>query len=759
MQDDYLNRILNYIFDKRFTRALLIDGDWGSGKSYFVKNTLIPQIEGMSISKDDSTSGADTKRKDKKTYFVMMISLYGISSIESIQSAIYSACMGKMIERHGGEVPNTILKHVALFGSTIFMGIGSHYGVDKQAKKLLTQVGNGILSARKEEMVLIFDDLERCQIDVIELMGYINNLCENNGYRVIIVANENEIVKQENEIARAIQSLTAMLDLHNNDNPRDKKDESKYMTKQGRIISELNYNKNDTRTESQKRTLDTHREALFERSTLYERTREKLIGLTIRYNPCLSAVYDEVLSNAINNVSVNKFLRLKKSFVVDRFELQGHKNLRTVISFFIATGEVMKRIIDFDKRGVLSSEKVDADRIIDEERDRLLLYLIQTAINKAEGIVANKLTGVRYAIERKGVFSEEESLLRYAAIDEYWDSLTVDPSIVKEDFCRRISDCIENEIAKINDTEHYKLALFRLREWYYFSDRDVKTDLRMLREELNEKKYYPVEFKDIIYTLMCINNENFGLSIKEPNKQSSAGCIYDAVEEIVISDDEDTSSSENGDENPGYVEWEQVDINEYVKLMLGYLDNGEVTITPDMLRLFSDDLVFVKKYKGYIQPLLDWINTKELAKLQKSESCNDILGLESDRLYAFFSEHRDIYYSKRKFLSLYGYEKIEDMITKSIVKKLMIFADTIRLVYNTANLRDFFSEDYNTIYRIWVDLKTDRENGRELFNPNRERTREIALRRLEKDFSDYEEKLRDPNEVLIYRTEKRDHSC
>ena len=32
--------ITNYIFDNRFSRALLIDGDWGCGKSFFVKNIL-----------------------------------------------------------------------------------------------------------------------------------------------------------------------------------------------------------------------------------------------------------------------------------------------------------------------------------------------------------------------------------------------------------------------------------------------------------------------------------------------------------------------------------------------------------------------------------------------------------------------------------------------------------------------------------------------------------------------------------------------
>ena len=58
---DYLDRIKNYIFDDRFTRALLIDGDWGCGKSYFVKHTLVDEIE-----KTELMGGTDEPNDLKK---------------------------------------------------------------------------------------------------------------------------------------------------------------------------------------------------------------------------------------------------------------------------------------------------------------------------------------------------------------------------------------------------------------------------------------------------------------------------------------------------------------------------------------------------------------------------------------------------------------------------------------------------------------------------------------------------------------------
>ena len=216
MQDDYLKRITNYIFDNRFSRALLIDGDWGCGKSFFVKNILIPEIEKTKVKgkKEDENSLNDSQEDRAKNYSALMISLYGISNIESIQSAIYSACLEKMTDKTGNHAFKNVLNHATLLGTTVLKGISSHFGVETEVGSLLTQIGDGVLAAKKEDIILIFDDIERCRVDIIELMGFFNNLCENSGYRIILIANEDEIARQENDIALAIQTQTALIDLY-----------------------------------------------------------------------------------------------------------------------------------------------------------------------------------------------------------------------------------------------------------------------------------------------------------------------------------------------------------------------------------------------------------------------------------------------------------------------------------------------------------------------------------------------------------------
>ena len=68
------------------------------------------------------------------------------------------------------------------------------------------------------------------------------------------------------------------------------------------------------------------------------------------------------------------------------------------------------------------------------------------------------------------------------------------------------------------------------------------------------------------------------------------------------------------------------------------------------------------------------------------------------------------------------------------------------------------SEDYDTVNQIWQDLKKDRETGRSRFNPLKERTREMALRRLETDFESYRNQLRDINGVIEERIEEQELS-
>lgn len=64
--------ISSYIKDPRNTQAVLINGEWGSGKTYFVDMILLEEL---------------------KDYIIIRYSLYGVQSAEQVDSDIQRAML------------------------------------------------------------------------------------------------------------------------------------------------------------------------------------------------------------------------------------------------------------------------------------------------------------------------------------------------------------------------------------------------------------------------------------------------------------------------------------------------------------------------------------------------------------------------------------------------------------------------------------------------------------------------------------------
>ena len=44
-----------------------------------------------------------------------------------------------------------------------------------------------------KKVVLVFDDLERSKLDTVDILGCINEYCENRGFHTIVIANEDKL--------------------------------------------------------------------------------------------------------------------------------------------------------------------------------------------------------------------------------------------------------------------------------------------------------------------------------------------------------------------------------------------------------------------------------------------------------------------------------------------------------------------------------------------------------------------------------------
>lgn len=163
--------IKDYTKNDKTNRAIMLTAPWGSGKTYYIKNELVP-----SLKKD----GIGT----------ILVSLYGIDSLAELSKNLYIEARAKWINKKSEkrEIGKIIAK-------TIVKNVAGHYGIDlsideKDMQKLYESVD---LSDR----LIILDDLERCRIDIVDVLGFVNDLCEQDGAKVLLVANENAIKSYE----------------------------------------------------------------------------------------------------------------------------------------------------------------------------------------------------------------------------------------------------------------------------------------------------------------------------------------------------------------------------------------------------------------------------------------------------------------------------------------------------------------------------------------------------------------------------------
>ncbi len=159
--------VFDYLTNDKTNTALLLDGEWGTGKTYYVKNVLMPFLEG--------------KKKQ-----VVYVSLYGIEDAESLSKNIFTESRLKAIN-------STAMTIISGTAKTVIRGVSSYFGVDlnggaREWKKLAK-------FANLKDKLLIIDDLERHspKFNIIEILGYINNLCEQDGIKVLLVCDERSL--------------------------------------------------------------------------------------------------------------------------------------------------------------------------------------------------------------------------------------------------------------------------------------------------------------------------------------------------------------------------------------------------------------------------------------------------------------------------------------------------------------------------------------------------------------------------------------
>ena len=281
--DDLIESILDYIRSDYTDYAIMINGEWGSGKTYFWNNQIKKKI--------------DTMKLNGKKYTTIYMSLYGISNLEEISKKIFmetSQLMNKNLRKYMEANGKTTIPEYAKTGIDMANFFGS------------TTNGNRVDYTdffSTDDKVLCFDDLERANVDVIDILGYINNFVEHDHIKTIIICNEKELstkIKSSNlEMKTFIATylLDKQGDLENNDKPMVEKIQEKI-------------------------------ETVFDKAIDYERIKEKLVGETFEYAPQFDYIINGILMRFERNRDLIRFLRENTELIISTFKKSGTRNLR-----------------------------------------------------------------------------------------------------------------------------------------------------------------------------------------------------------------------------------------------------------------------------------------------------------------------------------------------------------------------------------------------------------------------------------------------
>ncbi len=282
--EDLVESILDYIRADYTDYAIMINGEWGSGKTYFWNHKIRNKIESMSL--------------NGKRYRTIYMSLYGISNLEEISKKIFietTQLMDKNLKKYMNANGQISIPEYAKTG----LDMANFFGVTQNGDKL-----DYAEFFSTDDKVLCFDDLERANVDVIDILGYINNFVEHDHIKTIIICNEKELSTKLKSSNLEMKTFIATY----------------LLDKEGELVKKTD--------KPMVERIRDQIEYVFDKANDYERIKEKLIGETFEYAPEFNYIINGILMRYERYPELIRFLRENTNLIVSTFHKSGTRNLR-----------------------------------------------------------------------------------------------------------------------------------------------------------------------------------------------------------------------------------------------------------------------------------------------------------------------------------------------------------------------------------------------------------------------------------------------
>ncbi len=196
--EEIRNYLFQYAEHESYPHAIMLNGLWGSGKSFFI-NRVIAHASNERYKGEEKNCNIGNKHQSRKWIY---LSMYGINSITGFWDNLYS----KLLDDKTNGLSSSKVAAIGKIGLSVLL---KHYKVDKDsikdAKSALATIEE--IFVNPKDCVIVLDDFERCSIPMEDRLSVISTLLEESKAKVIVIANENEI-NNDKEIYHKIKEKT-----------------------------------------------------------------------------------------------------------------------------------------------------------------------------------------------------------------------------------------------------------------------------------------------------------------------------------------------------------------------------------------------------------------------------------------------------------------------------------------------------------------------------------------------------------------------
>ena len=648
--NNHIAEFLNYYLEKENSPdyAVLITGCWGSGKTYFIRKYL----KGKGAEKD-STKVFDWLTGCEK-YTVVYVSLFGTKNRKEMDQRV----LEKLYPILNSAVFKVLPDAVALVGkiSSVITGNPTMAIAGKTASVLARNYLKKKENLNKKTVV-VFDDVERADMPLPELLGYLNEYVEHLHVPCILLAD-----KKKWEEAQKCQE---------------------------------------------------------DKSTLHRlsSTKEKVIGKEFQIRTTFDEVWDCWFDkeNPILNDKSNNLLKDYHDTIAQIFEMAGVSNFRSLKHSLLDFQRFIEKIQDGYLKDPEFNELLIADffahqyayylgllnpyemqdqithsaaRILNQKQDEKSFQIQTTPLNSnTKNVTWNIVPNTQIADEKSASYedfqdkfsgSRKFSSMNDSAFANKWIQIWRTWLLQNSVDFNEINNLIRKSVWFEGKNEYY---LKQLLNWFMLNDEEGKKALNAFEESLKHKTLVdPFLIMDLFYRMYWYATQNVLKDSPENFKSRMEEYVKSVKDKLIDREMEnwkqqgwiDSTYDENKDVNDEFLAL-------LCKLLSDKIQNRKKKLIDEFYTLLqSDSYSEVKRMRDRIA--LFWKSSEKfsLTELDVQKLCDVYQKINTDWRSYFFKALKTRY-KKRENENEWNNELIES--EKDFLEKLL---ETTKVIYDNA---------------------------------------------------------------------------